>query len=84
MWGGYQPDLPKVHNNEKKKSMCSVMEVCHLGTGRWEQNPPLVTLRWVLLAMQLLPLEMKYFISEAIVIMMNVIIIVYTGKHNSY
>ena len=39
MWGGVQPDLPAVHNNEKKKSMCSVMEVCHLGTGRWEQKP---------------------------------------------
>ena len=39
MWGGDQPDLPEVHNNEKKKSMCSVMEVCHLGTGRWEQKP---------------------------------------------
>ena len=39
MWGGDQPDLPEVHNNEKKKSMCSVMEVCHLATGRWEQKP---------------------------------------------
>ena len=39
MWGGLQPGLPAVHNNEKKKSMCSVMEVCHLGTGRWEQKP---------------------------------------------
>ncbi|XP_019860284.1 PREDICTED: kelch domain-containing protein 2-like [Amphimedon queenslandica] len=39
MWGGAQPDLPRVHNNEKKKSMCSVMEVHHLRTGRWEQKP---------------------------------------------
>uniref|UniRef100_A0A1X7UGV0 Protein kinase domain-containing protein n=1 Tax=Amphimedon queenslandica TaxID=400682 RepID=A0A1X7UGV0_AMPQE len=39
MWGGLQPDLPEVHNNEEKKSMCSVMEVCHLRTGRWEQKP---------------------------------------------
>ncbi|XP_019854478.1 PREDICTED: uncharacterized protein LOC109583530 [Amphimedon queenslandica] len=39
MWGGGQPDLPTVHNNEEKKSMCSVMEVCHLRTGRWEQKP---------------------------------------------
>ena len=49
MWaGGNQPGFPKVHNNEEKKSMCSVMEVCHLATGRWEQkpttgNPPLGT-----------------------------------------
>ncbi|XP_019862019.1 PREDICTED: kelch domain-containing protein 3-like [Amphimedon queenslandica] len=39
MWGGAQPGLPEVHNNEEKKSMCSVMEVCHLRTGRWEQKP---------------------------------------------
>ncbi|XP_019857921.1 PREDICTED: kelch domain-containing protein 3-like [Amphimedon queenslandica] len=42
MWGGNrdQPaDLPYVHNNERKKSMCSVMEVCHLSTGKWEQKP---------------------------------------------
>ena len=39
MWGGVQPDLPAVHNNEKKKSMCSVMEVYHLQTDRWEQKP---------------------------------------------
>uniref|UniRef100_A0A1X7SU27 Uncharacterized protein n=1 Tax=Amphimedon queenslandica TaxID=400682 RepID=A0A1X7SU27_AMPQE len=39
MWGGDQPGLPEAHNNEKKKSMCSVMEVCHLRTGRWEQKP---------------------------------------------
>ena len=39
MWGGDQPGLPKVHVSEKKKSMCSVMEVCHLASGRWEQKP---------------------------------------------
>ncbi|XP_019858530.1 PREDICTED: interaptin-like isoform X1 [Amphimedon queenslandica] len=39
MWGGKQPDFPEVHNNEKKKSLCSIMEVCHLVTGRWEQKP---------------------------------------------
>uniref|UniRef100_A0A1X7TUF3 Uncharacterized protein n=1 Tax=Amphimedon queenslandica TaxID=400682 RepID=A0A1X7TUF3_AMPQE len=39
MWGGDQPDLPEVHNNEKKKSMCSVVEVCHLPTGEWVQKP---------------------------------------------
>ena len=52
MWGGDQTDLPAVYNNEKKKSMCSVMEVCHLGTGRWEQkpttgNPPLGVVNYV-------------------------------------
>ena len=46
MWGGYQPDLPRVHNNKKKKAMSSVVEVLHLPTGRWEQkhttgDPPL-------------------------------------------
>ena len=39
MWGGYQPDLPSVHDNGKKKAMSSVMEVCHLASGRWEQKP---------------------------------------------
>ena len=39
MWGGRQPDLPEAHDSEKKKSMSSVMEVCHLPSGRWEQKP---------------------------------------------
>ncbi|XP_019861150.1 PREDICTED: kelch domain-containing protein 4-like [Amphimedon queenslandica] len=39
MWGGDQPGRPGVHNNEKKKSMYSVMEVCHLPTGEWVQKP---------------------------------------------
>ena len=39
MWGGRQPDLPLVHDNEKKKSMSSVMEVYGLESGRWEQKP---------------------------------------------
>ena len=39
MWGGWQPGLPAVHNSDKKNSMCSVMEVYHLATGRWEQKP---------------------------------------------
>ena len=39
MWGGLQPGLPEVHDSEEKNSMCSVMEVCHLATGRWEQKP---------------------------------------------
>ena len=39
MWGGRQPGLPRVHDSKEKKSMCSVMEVCHLASGRWEQKP---------------------------------------------
>ena len=39
MWGGLQPGLPKVHDSEEKRAMCSVMEVCHLASGRWEQKP---------------------------------------------
>ena len=38
MWGGRQRGLPWVHNSEEKKSMSSVMEVCHLPSGRWEQK----------------------------------------------
>ena len=39
MWGGRQPGLPVVHDSEEKRAMCSVMEVCHLASGRWEQKP---------------------------------------------
>ena len=39
MWGGWQPGLPGVHDSKKKRAMCSVMEVCHLASGRWEQKP---------------------------------------------
>ena len=39
MWGGSQRGLPEVHNSDKKNSMSSVMEVCHLETCRWEQKP---------------------------------------------
>ena len=39
MWGGWQPGLPGVHDSEEKRAMCSVMEVCHLASGRWEQKP---------------------------------------------
>ena len=39
MWGGYQPGFPRVLDSEEKKLMSSVMEVCHLATGRWEQKP---------------------------------------------
>ena len=39
MWGGWQPGLPEVHDSEEKKSATSVMEVCHLASGRWEQKP---------------------------------------------
>ena len=39
MWGGRQPGLPEVHDNEKKRSMSSVMEVCHLASGKWKQKP---------------------------------------------
>ena len=38
MWGGRQPGLPRVHDCEKKL-MFSIMEVCHLPSGRWEQKP---------------------------------------------
>ena len=39
MWGGKQPGLPEVHDNEMKNSMLSVVEVCHLPSGKWEQKP---------------------------------------------
>ena len=39
MWGGGQPGLPSVHDSEEKKASSSVMEVCDLASGRWEQKP---------------------------------------------
>ena len=39
MWGGKQLILPGMDINEVKKSVSSVMEVCRLATGRWEQKP---------------------------------------------
>ena len=39
MWGGKQPGLPEVHDSEEKRATSSVMEVCRLASGRWEQKP---------------------------------------------
>ena len=39
MWVGRQPGLPDVHDSEEKKASTSVMEVCDLASGRWEQKP---------------------------------------------
>ena len=39
MWGGYIDGLPKVHDNEVKRRMTSVIELFHLPTGMWEQRP---------------------------------------------
>ena len=39
MWGGWQPGLHRVHDSEEKKAASSVMEVCDLSNGRWEQKP---------------------------------------------
>ena len=39
MWGGVQPGLPSVQDSEEKKASTSIMEVCDLASGRWEQKP---------------------------------------------
>ena len=39
MWGGDTDDLPRVHDNEIKRRMTSVIELFHLPTGKWEQQP---------------------------------------------
>jgi hypothetical protein len=46
MWGGYQEDLPRVHDSEEKKSFTSFLEVLDLSRGKWQQHltlgqPPL-------------------------------------------
>ena len=39
MWGGDHYSLFRVHDSEEKKASSSVMEVCDLASGRWEQKP---------------------------------------------
>ena len=39
MRGGYQRDLSYEHDSEKKQALTSLVEVCHLPTGKWEQKP---------------------------------------------
>ena len=39
MWGGNIDGLPKVHDNEVKWRMTSVIDIFHLPTGKWEQRP---------------------------------------------
>ena len=39
MWGGSIDGLPKVHDNEVKQRMTSVIELFHLPTGKWKQQP---------------------------------------------
>ena len=39
MWGGDIDGLPKVHDNEDKQRMTSVVEIFHLPSGMWEQRP---------------------------------------------
>ena len=51
MWGGWQSGLLEVHGSEKKKSMSSVMELCHFPSGRWECKPTLLLIHWVSEAM---------------------------------
>lgn len=46
MWGGYQRNLSYEHDSGKKQAITSVVEVCHLPSGKWEQKhttgkPPL-------------------------------------------
>ena len=39
MWGGDMNGLPRMHDNEVKRKMTSVIELFHLPTGKWEQRP---------------------------------------------
>ena len=39
MWGGHIDGLPMVHDNEIKQRMTSVIELFHLQSGMWEQQP---------------------------------------------
>ena len=46
LWGGCQPNLPLVHNNDEKKRLTSQVEIFNITSGKWDSkstrgNPPL-------------------------------------------
>ena len=46
LWGGVQPNLPKVHNNDEKKRLTSQVQIFKITSGKWDSkstrgNPPM-------------------------------------------
>lgn len=46
LWGGYQEQIPSIHDSKEKRKMTSVIDIFHLYSGQWserqtEGQPPL-------------------------------------------
>ena len=46
LWGGYQPNLPEVHNNDEKRRLTSQVQIFNITSGKWDTkhakgDPPL-------------------------------------------
>ena len=46
LWGGYEDNLPRVHNSEEKRRVTSHVHIFDITTGKWNNqstrgNPPL-------------------------------------------
>ena len=51
LWGGDQPNLPKVHNNDEKRRLTSQIQIFNITSGKWDTkptrgNPPLGVIRY--------------------------------------
>ena len=39
LWGGDQPNLPKLHNNDEKRRLTSQVQVFNITSGKWDTKP---------------------------------------------
>ena len=39
LWVGYQPSLPQVHNNDKKRRLTSQIQIFNITSGKWDTKP---------------------------------------------
>ena len=51
LWGGLQPNFPRVHNNDEKKRLTSQVQIFNIISGKWDTkhtigNPPLGLVRY--------------------------------------
>ena len=51
LWSGNEPNLPRVHNNNKKKRLTSQVQIFNITSGKWDTkhtkgNPPLGVLSY--------------------------------------
>ena len=39
MWGGYQEQIPSIHDSVEKRRIISIIDIFNLHTGQWNQKP---------------------------------------------